>query len=266
MLRLSRPYRQLSDPQLHLRVQNAAAGIASGPPGAVKKEGCWKVLRGNDKHKNEYLYLRHEGSKLLVELPSHSTGLFLYRSGAGAPARACSQNGNIAPFQTSPPFTVGSIARRLDAGEGKSLGKKNVKVGNWKLVALDDHGGNAVATNDSQFVKTSKNKDGDGAAELLKGMGMELHFSSMGQLMWLEPETQGDKAILISSHDAPKQMSRNEAVKWLGADDGIDTGDYEKDDEEEEQEEADQEGEEEEDVDAPAGDDDDDDDVFGEED
>ena len=107
------------------------------------------MLRGNDKYKNEYLYLRHEGSKLLVELPSHSTGLFTYRSGAGEPARACAQNGNIAPFQ----ITVGSIARRLDAGEGKSLGKKNVEVGNWKLVALDDHGGNVTPSKQCSKVK-----------------------------------------------------------------------------------------------------------------
>jgi hypothetical protein len=82
-------------------------------------------------------------------------------------------------------------------------------------------------------------------------MGLELHFSSTGQLMWLEPETQGDKAILISS-DAPQHMTRNEAVKWLGVDDGLDTGVYANDQEQGEEEEDHQEGEEEEDDDAPA--------------
>ena len=84
--------------------------------------------------------------------------------------------------------TVASIARRLDAGEGKELGKKKVEAGNWKLVSLDD--GGAVATNDSQFIKTSKHREGEGAAELLRGMGLELHFTSTGQLMWIEPESQ----------------------------------------------------------------------------
>lgn len=37
----------------------------------VKKEGAWKVLRGADKYKNEYMYLRHEGSRVVVELAGH---------------------------------------------------------------------------------------------------------------------------------------------------------------------------------------------------
>ena len=85
-------------------------------------------------------------------------------------------------------ITVASIAKRLDAGEGKALGKKKVEAGNWKLVALDD--GSAVATNDSQFIKTSKHREGEGEEEMLRGMGLELHFTALGQLMWIEPETQ----------------------------------------------------------------------------
>jgi len=81
------------------RQEQASAHSAERAARAVAKEGSWKVLRGHDKYKNEYLYLRHEGSKLLVELPNHSTGLFTYRSGAGEPARACSESGSIAPFQ-----------------------------------------------------------------------------------------------------------------------------------------------------------------------
>jgi len=149
----------------------------------LKKEGVWKVLRGADKYKNEYMYLRHDGSKVLLELAAHSSAIFTFRPGAGESARLCSEAGNVSSFQ----LTLPNVVKRLDEGEGKAVSKK-MQLGNWQVVALED--GAAVALNDATFIKTSKHKDGEGPQGLLESQGLELHLTSTGELIWIAPETQ----------------------------------------------------------------------------
>eukprot|EP00961_Rhodomonas_salina_P212218 2865420-Rhodomonas_salina.2 len=56
----------------------AAANKPQKGKGKVSTEGSWKMLRGADKYKNEYMYLRHEGSGVCVELPCVFTPLLLH--------------------------------------------------------------------------------------------------------------------------------------------------------------------------------------------
>ena len=97
--------------------------------------------------------------------------------------RLCSEAGHVSSFQ----MTLPSVAKRLDKGEGKVVGKK-MQLGNWCVASLDD--GAAVATNDIQFIKTSKHKEGDGPAGVFEPQGLELHLTAAGELVWLAPEVQ----------------------------------------------------------------------------
>jgi hypothetical protein len=107
--------RELQREEQKLQIQKPAA--ASGGKSSQTREGSWKHLRGSDKYKNEYMYLYHSASKVLVELYGHSSGIFTYIPGAGESPRFCAEDGQIAPFQ----LTLPSVAQRLESGEGKMV-------------------------------------------------------------------------------------------------------------------------------------------------
>jgi hypothetical protein len=95
---------------LREKQMNEAQSNAQATGTAVSKNGRWKVLRGMDKYKNEFMYLRHDATAVLVELPGHSTGIFTFRNGAGAQVRCCSESGEPALFQV---FLQGSFCSFL---------------------------------------------------------------------------------------------------------------------------------------------------------
>ena len=204
----------------------------------ASKEGDWKMLRGADKYKNEYMYLRHSGSKVVLELCSHSSGICTFRAGVGEQPRSCSEAGEIAPFQ----LTLSSVVKRLDGGEGKGIAKK-IELGNWKVISLDD--GAAVVLHDMQFLKTSRHKEGTAPESLLTSHGLEIHLTGSGELVWIAPETQDDLALIVCAHQLPQTSTRDAAVKWLGVEGGVDDGNYSNTEEEEEDDDEDEEEEDE---------------------